>query len=324
MGLPRKWVALAALAAGVAACGPGDAPAPPQCTPETCASLSAQCGEVPDGCDGVLACGSCPAGQACGAAGAHLCGTIASPCVPTTCQAAGKSCGPILDGCGGILACGDCPEGETCSGGGVANVCGVPRCRPTTCEAVGAECGRIGDGCGGALECGTCATGQTCGGGGTANVCGVAPPPPCQPTTCEALGATCGRMGDGCGGTLECGTCPTGQTCGGGGTANVCGAPPPPPCQPTTCAAAGASCGPLPDGCGRTLECGTCPTGQTCGGGGTANVCGAPPPPPCQPTTCAAAGASCGPLPDGCGGILECGTCPEGQTCRITNVCGPS
>jgi hypothetical protein len=269
MRLPRKLVALVALAAGIG-CGPGEAPAP-RCTPETCGSLSVECGEVPDGCDGMLACGSCPGDQACGAAGAHLCGIIASPCVPTTCQAVGKSCGPILDGCGGILDCGACPEGETCSGGGVANVCGTPRCQPATCEALGAECGRIGDGCGGTLECGTCPTGQTCGGGGTANVCGVAPPPPCQPTTCEAVSAECGRIGDGCGGTLECGTCPAGQTCGGGGTANVCGAPPPPPCQPTTCEAAGAECGSMGDGCEGTLECGTCPEGQTCG---TTNVCG--------------------------------------------------
>ena len=35
----------------------------------------------------------------------------------------------------------------------------------------------------------------------------------CTPTTCSALGATCGAPSDGCGGTLSCGTCATGQTC---------------------------------------------------------------------------------------------------------------
>src|SRR5579859_3218919 len=45
-------------------------------------------------------------------------------------------------------------------------------------------------------------------------------------------------------------------------------------CTPTTCAAKGASCGTIPDGCGGTLTCGTCTAPQTCGGGGTANVCG--------------------------------------------------
>jgi hypothetical protein len=88
MGLRSKLVSVAALAAAVG-CGPA-----PLCTPETCASLSAQCGDVPDGCNGTLACGTCPSGQACGVGGAHLCSTAPSPCVPTTCKKAGKNCGP--------------------------------------------------------------------------------------------------------------------------------------------------------------------------------------------------------------------------------------
>jgi len=36
---------------------------------------------------------------------------------------------------------------------------------------------------------------------------------PCTPTTCSALGASCGVPSDGCGGTLSCGTCATGKTC---------------------------------------------------------------------------------------------------------------
>jgi hypothetical protein len=35
-------------------------------------------------------------------------------------------------------------------------------------------------------------------------------------------------------------------------------------CQPTSCAAQGYACGPLYDGCGTTLNCGTCPSGQVC------------------------------------------------------------
>jgi hypothetical protein len=50
----------------------------------------------------------------------------------------------------------------------------------------------------------------------------------------------------------------------------------PPPCVPTTCAARGADCGSLLDGCGGTLTCGTCTAPATCGGSGTPNVCGAP------------------------------------------------
>src|SRR5216117_2166251 len=45
----------------------------------------------------------------------------------------------------------------------------------------------------------------------------------CTPTTCAAVGANCGMIADGCGGTLDCGTCTLPQTCGGGGTPNVCG-----------------------------------------------------------------------------------------------------
>ena len=35
----------------------------------------------------------------------------------------------------------------------------------------------------------------------------------CTPTTCAALGKNCGSVSNGCGGTLSCGTCPSGQTC---------------------------------------------------------------------------------------------------------------
>lgn len=43
----------------------------------------------------------------------------------------------------------------------------------------------------------------------------------CVPRTCVA-GLHCGDIDDGCGGTSSCGDCTTG-TCGGGGTAGVCG-----------------------------------------------------------------------------------------------------
>jgi hypothetical protein len=45
-------------------------------------------------------------------------------------------------------------------------------------------------------------------------------------------------------------------------------------CTPTTCAAHGANCGSISDGCGGTLTCGSCTAPATCGGGGTPNVCG--------------------------------------------------
>jgi hypothetical protein len=49
-------------------------------------------------------------------------------------------------------------------------------------------------------------------------------------------------------------------------------------CVPTTCADRGKDCGNLADGCGSILNCGdTCPPPQTCGGGGTPNLCGCVP-----------------------------------------------
>ena len=43
----------------------------------------------------------------------------------------------------------------------------------------------------------------------------------CVPKTCTDLSYNCGMNGDGCGGTLDCGGCPSGQFCGGGGYSPV-------------------------------------------------------------------------------------------------------
>lgn len=84
-------------------------------------------------------------------------------------------------------------------------------------------------------------------------------------------------------------------------------------CTPTTCAAQGKNCGSIPDGCGGTLNCGTCGSNQTC----TSNVCVAS----CTPTTCAAQNRQCGTIPDGCGGTLTCGTCSTGLECVDNRFC---
>jgi hypothetical protein len=44
-------------------------------------------------------------------------------------------------------------------------------------------------------------------------------------------------------------------------------------CGLRTCASAKANCGPIGDGCGDIIQCGTCPGSQDCGAGGP-NVCG--------------------------------------------------
>jgi hypothetical protein len=44
----------------------------------------------------------------------------------------------------------------------------------------------------------------------------------------------------------------------------------------------------------------------------------------CVPMSCAAQGASCGPISDGCNGVLDCGLCKPPLRCGATtpNVCG--
>ena len=79
----------------------------------------------------------------------------------------------------------------------------------------------------------------------------------CVPRSCSALGANCGSLADGCGGTLTCGTCAAGQTCAGAGTPNVCGSTPDGGTSgpdPVIAAAGDISCGPN----GRTTSGPSC------------------------------------------------------------------
>jgi hypothetical protein len=310
------------------------------CVKKTCSGIHANCGVQSDGCGGTLDCGECTAPETCGGGGKpNNCGQA---CKPKTCANAGSggtavNCGTQSDGCGGTIDCGTCTAPLTCGGGGKPSVCGATDggggCKKFTCANAGSggtavNCGEIGDGCGGTLNCGSCTAPETCGGGGTASVCGS---PACMPTTCMALNATCGIQGDGCNGTLDCGTCTSPATCGGGGTPNQCGVS----CTPKTCANAGPggtalNCGPVGDGCGNILECGSCVSPMICGGGSTpqANICGMT---VCNPLTCANAGPggsaiTCGSAPDGCGGtVSNCGTCSAPQACGgggTPNQCG--
>lgn len=128
------------------------------------------------------------------------------------------------------------------------------------------------------------------------------------PATCDAT--HCGATEDGCGGLLDCGTCPTSETSE--------------PCVPTaTCV--DRNCGTDSDGCGGIVDCGTCPPGQICGGavgqfGGIPGQCGW-----CT-TSCQAFGAACGWVSLCDGGSIECGMgtgdtgCPYGQQCVFTDM----
>lgn len=100
-------------------------------------------------------------------------------------------------------------------------------------------------------------------------------PPVCVSISCAAQSKNCGTLSDGCGETINCGTCDLpGDSCAGGGVTNVCGHSLP-SCTPTSCAAEGKDCGTMSDGCGGTLNCGTCSgLGEACGASGEENVCG--------------------------------------------------
>lgn len=142
----------------------------------------------------------------------------------------------------------------------------------------------------------------------------------CAAKTCEGEGWECGTLDDGCGNQVECGSCTAPLICGGGTDPHVCA-----PCRAETtaafCARHGRDCGPFTGenlcGASRTVNCGSCTNGMTCGGGGTEGRCGTP---ACQPESdqelCAHFGRACGSLTttDKClqQRTVDCGdVCPD-------------
>ncbi len=333
----------------------------PTCTRANCTgtagggtALNYTCGNpVQDGCGTTLNCGGCPGGQTCGGGGTPgTCGT-GGTCAPRTCASLGFECGTFGDGCGGTITCSradggiGCPAPQICGGGGQTGRCGggLPALplqytfNTPTAATPANQCGRV-------LFSDFHVTNST--GATFPTFCSSTPmnaqekvfeyllfdlsscitpdvPPPqmCTPRTCPQQGINCGPASDGCGGVIQCGPCTDGGTCGGGGTANVCGSP----CTPRNCQQLGANCGFQGDGCGGSANpdggvCGVCVGGQTCGGGGTPNVCGGG---TCQTKTCAQLGFNCGMQTNGCGGSQDCGMCMAPQSCGgggVPGVCG--
>jgi hypothetical protein len=230
------------------------------CTPKSCDTLNANCGQQPDGCGSTRNCGACANGESCGGGGANQCGP--GLCIPTTCSDQSAECGLISDGCGAPLDCGSCEDGLPC-GAVSANRC-EQLCAPIDCESMAADCGTLDDGCGGSLRCGECRDGLVCD-AQEPNRCGV---PNCNPGSCVSLGAECGSVADGCGQTLNCGLCNAGDVCGLVSD-NQCDTP---PCEPTTCEAQQVVCGTISDGCDGILACGDCPSGFECVRGGCIDV----------------------------------------------------
>jgi hypothetical protein len=96
-------------------------PPPKACVPITQCPAAADCGYVEDGCGGLVECGKCPTGEACGVGNPPVpnkCGKGPTTCVPRSCAAQKLECGPAGDGCGDkIDSCGTCAAGELCEQG---------------------------------------------------------------------------------------------------------------------------------------------------------------------------------------------------------------
>jgi hypothetical protein len=159
----------------------------------------------------------------------------------------------------------------------------TPKTKSVACGSK--ACGTVSDGCGGTIICGSCISGcsgttyitRTCS-SGTCIQAGSTPNSPscgaCIPKTKSvACGSkACGSSSDGCGGTLSCGSCPSGgcsgttyvtYSCSSSGTCTAsnstndsrC-------CTPKSQSAACGSkvCGSASDGCSGTISCGNCPS----------------------------------------------------------------
>jgi hypothetical protein len=210
-----------------------------------------------------------------------------------------------------------CPPGMACDpfvDGDVTDGRRSEPCSPLTCAKQGIECGPAGDGCGALIsDCGQCQPGLHCGGPGRPSRCVAPNVGLCIPKTCAERGVECGPALDGCGGLItSCGTCDGGTQCGGDTASSKCEIPTSDAgCPPKTCEDAGVSCGgPIPDGCGGLVassSCGACTGNFACKDGACVKVC--------TPLTCNAAGAQCGYAADGCGGVIDCGVCPDGFSC---------
>ncbi len=225
-----------------------------------------------------------------------------SVCSPRACSV--SACGANDDGCGGKVECGLCTRADY-------------ECKDSTCACATRVCaGRCGyqpDGCEGeGIDCGACALPRKCGAEGL-DYCGNGVE--CTPRTCtDTQGVVrCGKIADGCGGGLiDCGGCPDGQVCGGGGTANVCG------CTPQTCDKLQLVCGTHTERrCGTEIYCGGCAPGETCVEG---RRCAAEPCVPDADSTVCSPG-TCGMTTDSCGVAVACPACPQGTECVGSSCC---
>ena len=206
----------------------------PSCVPKTCSQLGKTCGSVDDSCGIILNCGSSSISCSqtfgtCSVTGTKTCladGTGYGECVttdPIIANCAGKTCGS--DGCGGV--CGTCENGKNCING---------NCITTCVDSDGGLNytieGNITQYPSGSYFLDICANNTSnilietiCKNGSISSeehhdctldgmICkGRVCINSCIPKTCSQLGKTCGGVSDGCGGSLNCGSCASGSSC---------------------------------------------------------------------------------------------------------------
>ncbi|MCC6812329.1 MAG: hypothetical protein IT381_33220 [Deltaproteobacteria bacterium] len=286
------------------------------CVPASCAYLRVSCGVFPDGCGGVVNCGSCSEPQA-SCYGIDLVASQTHD--PNTSFDAVQALGEAIEIV--IPSQLTVTEGSTTEDTEAAFNFDLMGAGAVECLYRGAALGFFG--CSNGALVGQIVTadlfqlhlddGNDAGERSTVSLWLNAQPCNCIAATCQTLGASCGVLTDGCGGLLVCGTCGGSDTCGGDPTTPLeCG------CAPKTCADVLGECGEIDDGCGGTVLCGECEAPTTCGAI-TPNRCD------CVPTTCADQNASCGAIDDGCGGVVDCGACDTPTTCGgggQPNQCG--
>ncbi len=215
-------------------------------------------------------------------------GVRSNPSQPST-----VACGATLQfKCDGTGKCGNCGVDADC---GQDNICATFKCTGGVCKTtfLQVDPGQVTGDCKKAI----CSNGST-----TATVDDTDLPVDGKPCT-KDMCANGAPSNPPLGSTTSCGA---NSTCDGNGNC-VCS-------DPNACV---GKCGTFADACGHSVNCGGCNAPQTCGGGGTAFVCGCTPKPKCF-DNCG------GVVANGCGGTFTCpgsiGVCICNQGC--TPVCG--
>ncbi len=286
-------------------CQDGDGCCPPSCNANNDSDCGANCGngvlEPGETCDGDCPT-ACNDGNACttdtllGAAATCnvVCqGTPIQACINGDgCCPAGCTSGNDSD-CSATCGNGTVDPGETCDGNcptscNDGNACTVDQLvgSPTQCN-VQCSANRIN----------TCRTGDGCCPAGCSNAsdgdCA------CSPETCETLGYSCGTVSDGCGSTLNCGTCTNGNC-----NAGICGG--------------GTGSGSIGDPCSSINDCG--PDAGTCDTSVSGGVCTAL----CLPTVIPCpAGSGCALLSLGGQQAICLPVCNSDSDCRSGFTCLP-